>query len=297
MGSRCPVNKLMLKKNVIISIAVLLLAFMLIPMSILGWFAAGNKNTTDDFDVGVVGGAVKGTLDIILNGNIPSGSMSTGALLPGEYLYANIILENTTSSDKMYQIQIDKTAVLYPTADTDFIYEQSYINCHDYYVNNVLLESDNIINEATFRKFVTPVTDALQCGVYYAQGVGFDSNYIPQYFTQAGNASSIDLLSENFVNYTPYLSYIPISAERSLDGQIDLGDEGIIIEQDALWIDGKIILGESKRLTLYLVIYFSPNAYTSAEISINEELKTVQLRNSNAYVQQRFSITLAIDNQ
>lgn len=56
MGSNGPVNKLVMKKNLILSVVVLLLALTLIPMSILGWFAVSDKNTTDNFDVTVIGG-------------------------------------------------------------------------------------------------------------------------------------------------------------------------------------------------------------------------------------------------
>lgn len=290
-------NKLLMKKNLIISVAVLLLALTLIPMGILGWFAVNDKNASDNFDVGVIGASVKGTLDIVLNGSTPSSSISTGTILPGEYLYADVTIENTTSSPKLYQIDIDRTAVLYPTSVRGFFYQESYVNCQDYYYNNVLLDTDNLISEATFRNFVSPVTNALQCAIYYNEGVGFDDSYVPQYFTQSGTASSLDLLSDVYVDYVPYLSYIPLSNKKAVDGQITLGDGSIIIEEGVIWQNGNIILDGGIRFTLYLVLYFSETAYVSSDITLNEEVKNVELRNSNPYIKQSFSITLSIDNE
>lgn len=197
----------------------------------------------------------------------------------------------------MYQIEIIRAAVLYPTSIVDFAYDESYINCQDYYNNNVLLNFDNTISEASFRKFVSPVTNALQCGVYYSQGMGFDDSYEPQYFTNVGNAAESDLLSEVYIEYEPSLGHIPVSNKRPVEGQTNLGDGSIFIEEDVIWQNGKVILGGGKRFTLFLVVYFAESCYASANINVDEEVKLVELRNSNPYLKQRFSITLSVDNE
>lgn len=290
-------NKIFRKKSLLLSIVAILLALALVPLSVLGWFAVSERNRADNVNIAVTGGSARGTLDIELSGGQPSGTIPLDTFLPGNYLYGNVILNNTTSSQKSYKIYIDRVAVKYPTAMSGFAYDDGYIFCDDYYYNNLLLDPYGFMNEANFKKFVAPVTNAIQYALYYNTGVGFDNNYIPQYITSEGNASVDDLESESYIEYSPSAEFIALSKERGKEGELELEDGSILIEEGVMYKDGAIILEGGKVFTLYLVLYFSPNAYTSADVMFMEENINVTLRNSNPYVMQNFAITLSIENE
>lgn len=290
-------NNIFRKKSLLLSIVAIILALALVPLSVLGWFAVSERNRADNVNIAVTGGSARGTLDIVLSGGQPSGTIPLDTFLPGNYLYGNVILNNTTSSQKSYKIYIDRVAVKYPTSMSGFAYDDSYIFCDDYYYNNILLDPYAFMNQENFKKFVAPVTNAIQYALYYNTGIGFDTNYIPQYITSEGNASVNDLESESYIEYSPGSEFIALSKERGKEGELELEDGSILIEEGVMYKDGAIILEGGKVFTLYLVLYFSPDAYTSADVMNLEENINVTLRNSNPYVMQNFAITLSIENE
>lgn len=290
-------NNIFRKKSLLLSIVAIILALALVPLSVLGWFAVSEKSRADNVNIAVTGGSARGTLDIVLSGGQPSGTIPLDTFLPGNYLYGNVILNNTTSSQKSYKIYIDRVAVKYPTSMSGFAYDDGYIFCDDYYYNNILLDPYTFMNQENFKKFVAPVTNAIQYALYYNTGIGFDTNYIPQYITSEGNASVNDLESESYIEYSPGSEFIALSKERGKEGELELEDGSILIEEGVMYKDGAIILEGGKVFTLYLVLYFSPNAYTSADVMNLEENINVTLRNSNPYVMQNFFITLSIENE
>jgi len=289
-------NKVFRRKSLLLSVVAIILALALVPMSVLGWFAISERNRADNVNIAVTGGSARGTLDIVLSGGQPSGTIPLDTILPGNYLYGNIMLNNTTSSEKSYKIYIDRVAVKYPNSMSGFVYDDSYIFCEDYYHNDTLIDPYAFMNQQNFKKFVAPVTNALQYDMYYSSGIGFATGYIPQYITSIGNATSADLESENYIEYSPQADFIALSKERGKEGELALEDGSILIEEGVMYKDGAIILDGGKIFTLYLVLYFSPYAYTNANVEYMEQIINVSLKNSNPYVMQNFAITLSIEN-
>ena len=83
-------NNVFRRKSLLLSVVAIILALALVPMSVLGWFAISERNRADNVNIAVTGGSARGTLDIVLSGGQPSGTIPLDTILPGNYLYGNI---------------------------------------------------------------------------------------------------------------------------------------------------------------------------------------------------------------
>ncbi len=284
-----------LRRSLILSLIALCLAILIIPLEILGWFAARKNDGVNEFEMGVVsdsegGGVIKVTF--------PNGSAYGGfdmSLLPGEYSTLKITATNGSGATETFSLNITEIRVTYPTsAAGGYSYGDAKIFCPDYYgANNANYDVTSVMSEAVFKKFVSPVTNAIEYDMYYVEGNDFVSGYTPKYFTSSAKATASELISTVGTPLVPVESYIPISLAKSLATDVS-GNNGSKVIADGVTVnaDGTVTLENGKSLDLYLTFYFDPAKYVTADIGTAEEPNELTLRNSNPYSAQKYEISL-----
>lgn len=282
-----------ISRALLLSLIALILTAVLIPMEIIAWFAVRKNNTTEDFELGVVGESEGGG---VINVFLPDGS-ELGEydlpLLPGISTTLKITVSNVSEETHNYKMNIIQLKVLYPTSSADFSYGEEIYGCPDYFDNlNAPYDVEGMITEELFKRFVSPVSDALLYDMYYVAGNDFADGYTNKYLSSSGSASAEGQSSATGIDVTPNESYIPISTAKSKTGQTELSGGTILVETGVtVNQDGSITLESGKSLDLYLIIRFDPNKYVTANVGDAEELN-LTLKNSNPYYSQHLALSL-----
>lgn len=252
-----------LTKSLIVALCALAMTLTVLGVQLYAWFAIGNPDVSGDMGVTDEGGEAGLTVEPGAGG--PSGGAKF-SILPGEKLSINISVKNNTSSAHSYRVRLNSIRVGYPTRDAGFAYGKKLIDLPDYFVTATeALYSEALIDENEFRKFVTPVTDA----VSYA----------------------LCPLSVTEYAYAGFLSSAGAAGEA-----LSTGRQEIVPSYGALAYyddpDGVFSVEANSAVILSLNLYFNPDRYVQAVLS---DGVAVTLKNSNPYIGQEFELMLSLE--
>lgn len=267
----------------LISSAVMLVitAVLLVGVT-FAWFAT-NRN---------VDGNV-GNTDIAYDANGGSADFKPGdgfgdehptTLFAGDFTEYTFSLRNETANEKNYVFRFNTLSVTYPTADV--IEKKNYKNAvtvdrdYEYKVGEEWVRYDGMKNatfeqkEAFYKKFVTPMTNAVKVAVV----------------ENDGTTSLTDLVAEttNFVHLSSVSSYFDRNDDTEFYGASDILDHEVTNTHLATNF-GMTVAGNSEKSYRMIVVYDGETFATATVDGVE-----YRMMNSNAFMWQSLSATVVV---
>lgn len=263
---------------------------------VFGWFTSNNETETALPSLQVQGmDVVEDVIDANLFDTATSTELERAYLFPGESISVKVVITNKVAESRNFVVSFGKFTVFFPNIDSDENWESYYTG--DHYIdksagNKLSAEAiSETMNAERFKSFVSPVTNAIKYEMYTTpRSTLFGNDYsgknrFTSYAVQ-GNATAAELLA----------------GKR----EIEFGDSNPSPEVDICTVSGAegsetmtssdyITIAGGEDATLYFVIYFDPETYSSASLSFADgSTRTVELQNSNCYLNQIVNIEFGL---